>query len=242
MNFAIDIVIIIVFLMIVFLAARRGFIKTIMGLVSTVVSLFLAYAYTPVLANYLKDTYIINKIADGISNTLQGFSLDSVTGLFNLEKVAADEPKSLVDMLNRYGTSINSFAEKVRGATGVGEGFVDKVSEDVANPIASQLSIVISFILIFIAALIILKLITLILDAIFKLPVLSFANRLFGVIFGIAEGVLVAYVIAIVFSSLLKNLGVIAPQVFGGFKVEDTYVCKFLLEHNIFDFFADLFK
>ena len=254
MNLAVDIIIIIVVLLIIWLAYRRGFIKSIMGFVSTIVSLIVAYAFYPNLTLFIKEKFLIDSISGDISTTIQSFSAvignNGSSGVFNLEKLADgivnnDTTASLVSMLQRYGQNIDEFVKKLRSLANASEATVNDVnviSEDVASPTATSIASIISFILIFVACILVFKLITYILDKIFKMPVLNFANKLLGVLFGILEAAVIAYVLSIILSSLVTNLGVIAPSVFGTFNIDDTYVCKFLLEHNPIDYLLKLFN
>ena len=57
MSFAIDAVILFCAIMIIWSGTRKGFVRSVMGLVSGIASLFVAYAYTPVLSEYIKDNY-----------------------------------------------------------------------------------------------------------------------------------------------------------------------------------------
>ena len=60
-----------------------------------------------------------------------------------------------------------------------------EISKAIAAPSASAMSNVVSYFIIFVAALIILKIITIVLSAVFELPVLRTLNRTAGLVFGI---------------------------------------------------------
>jgi uncharacterized membrane protein required for colicin V production len=240
MNFVIDAIILIIFVLILWIAARRGFIKSFMSLISTVASGIIAYAFTPWLANIINEKFMLGKISDDIATTLQGFSLDvgAGSGLFNLDKLAEtilgnNAPDNLMDMLTRYRTNLSDFIDRIRGLTGVTKETVDGVADSVANKTSFSLSSIIAFIALFIGAFLVLKLITWILNTIFKAPVLSTANKIFGFLLGVVEGALVAWLLAILLVALMNNLAIVAPSVFGTFKLEDTFICKFLYEHNL---------
>ena len=61
------------------------------------------------------------------------------------------------------------------------------------EPAAKTLSDALAVLVVFLAALVLLNLAVLLLDLIFKLPVLHFANKLGGFLFGLAAGFLVAF-------------------------------------------------
>ena len=234
MNLAIDAIIIVAVLAILISAAKKGLIRSVMGLFRSVASLIAAYAFTPVVAEYIHENYLLGNITADINETLKGWALDTSTDLYNLDRLIETPNGEFEKVLDRYGVTFDTIAEKLRGLVGVGENEVRSVAEDIASPTSSVLASVISFILIFAAAFIALSLLTLLLDAIFKLPVLSGINKFLGVCFGIIEAVLIASVLAISLSVLVTSLGAISPDLFGEDVVERTVVCKYLTEHNLF--------
>lgn len=204
-----------------------------MGLISTVASLFVAYAYSPVLSVYIKDKYLIDSIASGIDETLKSLAFDTSTDLYNLDRLATDLPEPFTGILDRYDINIAEFADKLRGLTGCGEDTVYSFAEQIAGPTSEVLASVISFILIFIAAFIVLAVITSLLDLIFKLPILKSANMLLGFIFGAVEAVAVAFILASLLASLVTALGSIDPSMFGEDVVQDTMICKKMIEYDV---------
>ena len=215
---------------------RNGFIKSFMGLVKGAVSLLVAYAYTPVLRDVIKDHYIIRDIADGIAETLKSLALnlESQTPSYDLSKVAADLPEAYVNILDRYHISLEDFNAQIAGITGADESVILDLSAQIAEPCAIAVSSAAAFIVLFFGAFILLSLVTWLLDALFRLPVLSTTNRFFGFLFGLLEGVLIAWVVSLVGASLMSALGSLDTDLFGPHVVEKTVICKFFAEHNIF--------
>lgn len=240
MSLAIDAVILFTAVFIIWAGTSKGFVRSVMGLISTVASLFAAYAYTPVLSVYIKDKYLIGSIASGIDETLKSLAFDTSTDLYDLDRLAADLPEPFTGILDRYGINIEEFAEKLRGLTGCGEDTVYGFAEQIADPTSEVLASAISFILIFIVAFIVLSIITSLLDLIFKLPILKSANMFLGFVFGAVEAVAVAFVLATILSVLVTALGSIDPSMFGEDVVQDTMICSKLLEFNVMDKITEL--
>ncbi len=232
MSLAIDAIILLSAVIIIWRGAGRGFVKSVMGLVTAVVSFIAAYAYTPVLAEIIREKYLSDKITDGIFETLKSLAFDTDTDLYNLDRLAADMPEPFTSILERYNVNISVFTEKIKGITGCGENTVRAFSEEIAKPTSQIIANCISFILIFFAAFIVLSILTAILNLIFKLPLLSQANSVLGMALGAVEAVLFAFVLAVVLSSLVSSLGAIDTDLFGKSIVENTRICKYLIEHN----------
>ena len=230
MSLAIDAVILFAAVFIIWAGTSKGFIRSVMGLISAGASLFAAYAYTPVLAAYVKDKFLIGRISEGIAETLRSLAFDTSTDLYDLDRLAADLPEPFTGILNRYGINIADFSYKLRGLTGCDESTVYGYAEEIADPTSAVLASVISFILIFLGVFIVLSLITSLLDLIFRLPILKSANMLLGFVFGCAEAAVIAFVLAVLLSVLVTALGSIDPAMFGGDIVEETMICSRLLE------------
>ena len=242
MSLAIDAIILIISAIIIFFAAKKGLIRAVMGLVSSVASFILAYAYTPILAKYIDENYLMDRITGNISETLKGWSFDTTSDLYDLDRLVSSPSKDFSSILNRYGVGLDKIADRLRGLVGVSATEVDSVAEEIATPTSSVLASVLAFLAIFVVSFLLLTLITLILNAVFKLPVLSGINTVLGVILGVAEAVIVAYILSVAFAALVGALGAISPNLFGADTVNNTIICKFFVQNNIFAWFTDLFK
>jgi len=210
----------------------KGFIKSFMGLIKGAASAFAAYAYTPVLSKYLHDNFIIEKLTEGINDTLSSLALDTTTDLYNLDRLAADLPAPLVSILERYNINLSDFTSNAAGLTDVSEDVVYQCSSAIASPTASMLASAAAFTLIFIGVFAAISLITGFLNLIFRMPVLNAANKFLGFVFGAAEALLIVSVMSILLSALVSALGAIDPQLFGADIIENTTICKFFVEHN----------
>ena len=81
MSLAIDAIILLSAVIIIWRGAGRGLVKSVMGLVTSVVSFIVAYAYTPVLADIVRDKYLSEAITNGIFETLKSLAFDTDTDL-----------------------------------------------------------------------------------------------------------------------------------------------------------------
>ncbi len=233
MSLAIDAVILFSAVIIVWLGAKRGLIRSVMGLVSGIVSAIAAYAYTPVLAAYIRQNYLIDNITNGIAETLRSLAFDTSTDLYDLDRLAVDLPEPFTGILERYNIDIDAFSEQIRGLTGCSEEVVNSFAGEIASPTADLIASVAAFAILFVVILIVLSLLTAVLDLIFTLPVLRSANMFFGFLLGLAEAAFFASILATVMSVLVSSLGAIEPSLFGSDAVEDTVICQFVLRHNL---------
>jgi len=233
-SLLLDAIILFSVICIVWSAARRGFVRAFMNLLSTVASFIVAYVYTPTLAAIIDEKLILSPITGDIHATLRSMSLNPNTMLFDLDKLADDVPAPLVNMLDRYNVDLNEFIDKIRGLVDCPEETVYGFAEEIATPVSSVISAALAFIIILLGASIVLKLITELLDYIFMLPALKSANTVLGVIFGVIEGAAVACVLAMALSNLVQIMGAIDPNLFGADVLDNTLICKHLDNFGIF--------
>lgn len=240
MNLAIDALIIVVVVLVITSAAKKGLIRSVMRLIKVGASIITAYAFTPVLSEYIRDRFLIDRMTENISETLKGWALDTNSDLFDLDRLSDLKNADFVNVLDRYGVDLNTISGRLRGLFGVGENEVNSLARDIAEPTSNMLASAISFILIFAAVFVLLSLLTALLDAIFKLPVLSGINKVFGIAFGIIEAAVLASVIAVALSALVTALGPVSPEMFGAQVIDRTVVCRFLLDHNALSFIKNV--
>lgn len=242
MSLLLDGLILVCALWCIITGARQGFIRAAIGLVKGVVSLLAAWAYTPVVRDTIKDNYIIGQIADGISETLRSLALNLETQTYDLSRVAADLPEAYTAILNRYGIDIPSFTAKIAGITQADEGMIYDYSTQIAEPCASLVASAAAFAMLFLGAYVVLSLAAWLCDLIFHLPVLSEANHFAGFVFGCIEAVFFAYIIAVVGAELMTAMGPIDSTLFGPSVVENTVICKFITENNIFTWITEVLR
>ena len=87
MTLAIDAILIFTAVFCVWAGARKGFVRSVMGFISTVVSAIAAYAFTPALSAWVEERFLRERITDGVAESLRQLSLDTTTDLFNLDRL-----------------------------------------------------------------------------------------------------------------------------------------------------------
>ena len=117
MSDAMDAISLLTAVVIIWEGTSRVVIRSVMGLGCTVASLFAAYAYTPVLSNYFRTSFLLDKITSGIYETLKSLAFDTETDLYNLDRLAVDLPAPFTDILERYGIAVESCSDQLRGLT-----------------------------------------------------------------------------------------------------------------------------
>lgn len=240
-SLVLDAVIIIICAFIIIRALKNGLIKSAMGMIKGILSFIAAYAFTPVLGDIIYKNFALEKISEGIRKTIESLSATE-SGTFNLAKMVEDMPSALKQIIDRYGASQGELEKMCGGITDGGEKVVSDVADYIAQPVADMISSAVAFIIIFIGVFIALTLIAIVLDAVFHLPLLNSANKLLGLVFGVAEALIVAVFLSSVLAALFTALGSVDSSLFGEHVAENSYVVKFFSSVDLFGLIENVFK
>lgn len=227
MNYIIDVVAVIILVLSIIWGARKGFIKSVMGLVSLAIAIALAVNFQSFAAGIIKDNviepYFVNKTSEQFSSLMNAG--DSVV---SPEQIFDEEPEELVEATNNFGQSIealeNFYEENIKGLIDSEDikGISEKLSQFLVGNTVDIISNVLGFIAVFILALIALYLVQILLDLIFKLPILKAANKLLGSVLGAVKGiVLVVILINVLF--ILANTENVDSGIWNANVVSNSY-------------------
>ena len=235
MSLLLDILVIAIVAISIFLGIKRGFIRSVMGIVVLVAAILGSVYFSPTLGNHLNERYVGDAVSDHVRSALD--SLVSGVESLDIDDLFEDRPQAFVDVLNRFGVDfddLKSFYEEKAAAT---DDAVGSIAEHIASPIAATISKGAAFAILFVGIYLGLSIILLIVDLIFKIPMLEGANRLLGAIFGAALGLAIAWGVSTAFCSLLPHLSVISENAIPANVIEDTIVVRFLGSLDILSLF-----
>lgn len=230
MSIALDLIILLLALSVIVSDTKKGFVKSFMGLISTAVSMLLAYAFTPWLSAVFRGKLVLADIASGISSTLKSLTA-SEDGTFNLEKLFSSQ--TYFEIAERYGAKTEALQELISGQTAADAAAVDSLSDLIAAPTATLISNASAFLVLFIGFLLLLRLLTWLMDLVFRLPVLQTANTAFGFVFGLLSAFLLVWGLSVASAYLITALGTVDEARFGKDIIEGTYVVRFFSQNNL---------
>ncbi len=229
MNFALDIILAAIAVLIIIRGWRRGLVKSVIGLVCDAVAIVVAYALTPTVAEWLCKGVFLEKISAGIDSTVR--SAAATPAGTDVGQFLSKIPETLAGMLEKFNVGGDSFKDFVRGLKDTGDEAVEKVSDFIAKPTAYIISNAIAFILIFIVALILLRLVSKLILLIFKAPIIRTADKTAGLVFGILNALIVVWALSLALSAGVNALGSFIPKWFGD-AVNNSVILKFFAKYN----------
>ena len=234
MYFILDLILVAICFFTIFFATKRGFVRSVMGFVSKIVALVVAYTFTPALAALIRSRIVIGPLSDSISSYLKS-RLAAGDG-YDFSRLS----ENASSILERYLVSGEDITEKVKAMEQTGEEALRYVSEQIAGKVAVMISTAVAFLILFFVTCFILWLVTVAVDSIFSLPVLRTANTALGAVFGVCSAVLIAIVYCAGVTLLVGALGSVEPNHFGDDVIDKTLIVKFIANTDLIDLTQNL--
>lgn len=206
-----DGILILVFAVCIIDGRKKGFVKTVLSLVSLIISFAVAQSLAAPVAAWANEafakeavsSYVENYIEDSFENS----GIDYSSGLSSDENV----PDEITAMLEKYGVSFSDIAE---GASQSVERLAEEIAEKILDAVLLPVLEAVAFLAIYIVCSLILKMLTGIVCTVFKLPVIKQINGLLGGILGAVKGVGVAAVLSV--------FAVVASKLVAGNEIADA--------------------
>jgi len=205
MNIILDVAVVLIFAAAVFIGYYNGFVKSVLRFFGGIACFVVSLIYAPMLGDYFNENFVLGFMKEKVTDKLASI-LQSAEGI-NLGKLFEDKPKDFLEIFRQYNVNVDDIEAKFKSFAGNAEKeTVDFVSENIVANFSKIISYVGAFILILIAATIALKLLIWLCDIIFKLPVLSTADTVLGMVTGAILGLLFVYVFCMLIQYLMPYM------------------------------------
>ena len=188
MGIVLDIILIIIVVLPIVIGLRRGMVGTLMGFISVVLALIIARVAVP----YIQPVAQEEPLGEYIASELQTEGGGAVA--------------SVAELLDKLGLADLD----IDGDSG-NEGFAAAVTAAAESRISEGIAFLGSFLL----ALIAMRIITAVLEAVFRLPVLHGVNKLAGGALGALTGLGLGYAFAWVLTVMRPTIVAFRPDLFG---------------------------
>ena len=231
MSLLLDILVIFFAVFFVISGIKRGFFRSIMGIVVVVVALIGATKLTPPMANYLHDKYIGKLVSEQVEGALENLIADIDT--IDINKLFEEKPPAFTEILDTFGISFNDLQTYFDQDLAGDDNAEHAVTQYIAEPLSGTLSRGIAFFALFCGIALILSIVVHILNLVVKLPILHQANTILGAILGGVLGFLFAWGISMVLCTLLPKLAIIYENIIPASVIENTVIVKLLGRLNL---------
>lgn len=220
---------------------KNGFFKSVMNLVSGILSLLLAYTFTPMAAEELRKRVILPSVSDGIIKAFaSGASVGTESGEVTYDLAAMSVNPQVLSVADKYGYSAEDLGALVEGAESATYEAIEHIAHTVADRVASTIAMTVAFAVIFAISAVLLKIFTSVVGKLFKLPVIGSMNTLMGTAAGAVAGVLFVWVTSVTLGALLPSLVTVAPAYISEDTYTKTVILRFFAENSLVDIFSDM--
>ncbi len=188
MNIALDVFSVVVIIACVVAGYKNGLIKTLFGLLKTVLAMGLAFIFSKPVGELFYDLFMKDAFEKFTTNQLQKLGLGSLNSIDSLLK-------SITDPVSKYIESLGSNASDVQNAfnSASGGNAANAALEAIYSPMAHTASRVVAFIAIFVVLLIFFSLLAAALNFLTKGGVLGGLNKFLGLLIGLVEAAVILY-------------------------------------------------
>lgn len=234
MSLILDLILLIIAACTVYYGASRGFIRAAMHLISIIVALVCVFTFTAPLAGYIEDSFIGSHMAEFARTKLTDIIPDTA-GASDVADRFNDAPEVFSEIADRFFVEkekLFSFISEELNGTSDNEA-VSKIADMLAEPAAGALSTAVAGLLIFIAAYVVAQMAIIILDKIFKLPILKSVNKLLGIVFGAVSAAVLCWFISAVIISFIEPLSAVNGEIFNDALIDNSVVLSFIEDNGL---------
>jgi uncharacterized membrane protein required for colicin V production len=198
MQLVIDILLIVVFALLVFRGWRRGFMKSVLSLGRLILSLIITVLFGSAFAAWLDAKFINPPVFDAVFKKLSEIAAEvTATAEGGVDALVEKIPEAFRGYLDLE--TLDPSAEI--------NALVEQWSHTVADSISKVIATVLGYILLFIIAFIVLTVAIFIISKVAKLPFIKTADKLLGLVVGIASGAIAVIFLSVVLSAILGVIG-----------------------------------
>ncbi len=218
MNWILDGIVALIIAIFIIVFAKKGFSKAFFGLLSGVIAVAVAIVLSGPVGTFVSEKWVAPALSGFVEETLSESAKDYSENVYGEEKDTNElnekDYEGVIDSISGkieafmsvVGISKENLKEIYADAAASAEGKLKYFANHLTETVALGLSKILSFVVIFIAAILILKLLSVIFDGLFKLPVLKQFNTLGGAAIGAVFGALAVIILIFGLKLVMPNL------------------------------------
>lgn len=224
MNILVDLIIVAIAGITIFLAGKRGFIKTAVTAASSLIALAVVICFTGLLSGILSATPLADIVHNGTSNFVESLAENQ-----SIVELTQDQDGPLLTALEKVGVDTEAFSEWASELTAEEDeaALREKVVAYVAEPVTALVMKAISVLLLYIGSILLLKLAAGLLTGIVeKLPFVRQANTLLGLVLGSILALVRVFIFCAVISTLSSTATITGWELFASIDPSQTYLYR----------------
>ncbi|MBO5039879.1 MAG: CvpA family protein [Clostridia bacterium] len=228
MSLLIDVIVIAAFAGCLIRGIKKGFIKSIIGIVIVIAAIIGSVQFSPALGNTLNDKFVHKSVVSAAKDSIPKVDTDTLIN---------EMPTAFKKSLDRFRTDPEDVKELFENSDieETEEQKRARIAEKMASPLSKAISRALAFLIIFVVLYLVLFIISIIVCAVVKLPLLRTADKLLGALLGGVSGILLAWGVSLAICALLPHLSVLYDGVVPETVIDNSIVVKFIGKFDPFN-------
>ncbi|MBQ2847750.1 MAG: CvpA family protein [Clostridia bacterium] len=189
-SLMIDVILVLILVSCVFDGRRKGFVKMVLSIAATIVSILIAYEYSVPVAEWANEAFVheatVNTIAEMITSHLNGGTQAVINAI----------PEYIIDAAETGGVSVSSVISDIGSSVDAVQA-AEQIYSGIYNVIIETLLSAAAFFVVYAVCNFILSFGVSAINRFFRLPVLKGLNKLLGGVLGGVKGVIVITVVSL---------------------------------------------
>ena len=228
MTYIVDIVIIALFVFVVAMGCKKGFLSTIIDTLAVGISAVVSYMFFEPVAEGVYNTFVRSLVEARFTRVLDSIS-SSLSMADKVNAMIEGLPPSAVKLAEVMGVNFNSLTLSMSGGGNLSQdALIDLAVDKIGHPIMINVTEVVTFILMFIILTVALKLLSGLLKKVNKIPGLGKFNTILGGAIGALKAVAIIFVACTAFYFIAGMSGA-APVIDA---IDNSMVYKVIIENN----------
>lgn len=195
-----DISIVLIVILFILIGVKRGFAKSVLGIIGLIVSFFAAQFLADFLANAVYNAFLKQTVVDNVNTYINTSGVDYALtqGFSALPDWANGFVSGTVSFL---GGNFNELEQGIRETTHSALTTTATTIENTIQTVSVTIFDILFLIILFIVLYIIVRKLIKLVSRLFKLPIIKQVNSVLGGIFGAAEGILIVFLAVNIFAT-----------------------------------------
>ena len=222
MSIFLDILTVAVFIVTIYHAYKKGLVRTLIEFVGFIASFVVAFLLSNPLGQWIGNAFLNKFVSSSVTKLATSSGTSDTSGTAFLLKLASGLPGAVDKTLTGINAGLGTLGAKA----------MTSVITAVSVPLASLISRSIAFFIILIVCLVAIKIVAHISDIVRHMPVIGTINALAGAAIGVAEAVLVMFVLSTLLSLTISLMALQKNPPITNATINSTYVYKYVNNIN----------
>ncbi len=189
LSVVIDIALIAILISCIFDGRRKGFVKMVLSVIATVISIFIGKEFSTPVAMWIKDTFVHDRITASIESAI-------ASSVANGTQAIADAvPAYITGACKAVGVSADRLFADIGSSANAAE-IAESISVAAENAFINGALMVVSFCVIYAISNFVLSFAVSAVNRIFKFPILRTLNKTLGAALGGVKGIVIVFVVS----------------------------------------------